>query len=249
MKLKDRLIDFRKNIRVNQKIIIKNFKLKKPDNICIFCSSKNNLTREHILPQWVYSKNAKKSFITTTNGINQTYNRSVLPCCQNCNNYILGYFELKIQFILKNTDLNSTYYTFEELELIILWLETMTYKLQSMEIIRTFKKDKKSDYIPFLADIPIALLQDLTLTPSKVFSNLRNSLHTLSIKNKKNKINSLLTFKSKNPDFHFMHSANNFIYLELPQYKVALFYFIKEEFQTHKDAYDKSMKILEKEMS
>ncbi len=141
------------------------------------------------------------------------------------------------------------HFEYEELELIILWLETIAYKLQVMEIRRKFKKDKNSDFIPYLADFPIALLQDLSLSPSKVFSNLRNSLKKLSIKSKANKINSLLIFKTKNPSFHFMHSANNFIFLELPKYDIALYYFLNKEFKTHEDAHNECIEILEKAYS
>ena len=92
-------------------------------------------------------------------------------------------------------------------------------------------------------------MQNLELTPSKVFSNLRNSLKKLSQKSKINRLNSLVIYKTKNTDFSFMHSANNFIYIELPKYEVALFYCILEDFDEHKDAYERSIKILEKEYS
>ena len=249
MNLTNRLIHLRKNIRNNQHKIVDTLKINHNTDLCIFCGTKNDLTKEHILPQWVYDKNPKKFFITNTNGISQTYNKSVLPCCTQCNNEILGHLEYVIQYKLKNINLDLKHFEYEELELIILWLETIAYKLQVMEIRRKFKKDKNSDFIPYLADFPIALLQDLSLSPSKVFSNLRNSLKSLSIKSKANKINSLLIFKTKNPDFHFMHSANNFIFLELPKYDIALYYFLNKEFKTHEDAHNECIEILEKAYS
>lgn len=247
MNLENRLIHFRKNIRNNQCNIVDTLKVNHNSSLCIFCGTKNDLTKEHILPQWVYDKNPKKFFTTNTNGISQTYNKSVLPCCTQCNNNILGKLEYVIQYKFKKLDLELKHFEFDDLELIILWLEIIAYKLQVMDIRRKFKKDKNSDFIPYLADFPIALLQDLSLSPSKVFSNLRNSLKRLSIKSKTNKINSLLVFKTKNPDFHFMHSTNNFIFLELPKYNIALFYFLNKEFETQKDAHEECRKILEKE--
>ena len=93
MNLTNRLIHLRKNIRNNQHKIIDTLKINHNTDICIFCGTKNDLTKEHILPQWVYDKNPKKFFITNTNGISQTYNKSVLPCCTQCNNEILGHLE------------------------------------------------------------------------------------------------------------------------------------------------------------
>jgi len=247
MKLQNRLISFRKYIRVNQKLIIDSFQENHNSNICVFCGTKDNLTREHILPQWIYKKDPKKFFITNTNGISQTYNKSVLPCCLNCNNYILGSLEDTIQSKFKNVDLSSKHFIEEELELIILWLEIIAYKLQMMEIRRKFKKHKDSGFIPYLADFPIGILQNLELSPSKVFSNLRHSLKKLSIKSKTNRLNSLLVFKTTNPDFHFMHSANNFIFIELPEYEIAVFYFLNDTFANHKDAFEKCMSIIETE--
>jgi len=249
MNLIDRLILFRKNIRDNHREIINSLKTNHNLDLCIFCGTKNNLTKEHILPQWVYDKNPKKFFTTNTNGITQAYKKSVLPCCTQCNNEILGHLEYVIQYKLKNVNLDLKHFEFEELELIILWLETITYKLQVMDIRRKFKKDKNSNFIPFLADFPIALLENLSLSPVKVFSNLKNSLKRLSVKSKINKINSLLVFKTKNPNFNFMHSTNNFIFLELPKYNIALFYFLNKEFKIHKSAHDECREILEKEYS
>ena len=46
-----------------------------------------------------------------------------------------------------------------------------------------------------------------------------------------------------------MHSANNFIFLELPKYDIALYYFLNKEFKTHEDAYNECREILEKAYS
>jgi hypothetical protein len=204
MSLSKKLRLLRKNIRENQSKIISSLKENHTCNICIFCGTKNNLTREHILPQWVYEKNTDKFFITNTNGASQTYNKSVLPCCKSCNNDILGHLEERIKKLFEDTNVGQNEYTIEKIELVILWLEIIAYKLQVMEIRRTFNKDKKSDYIPYLANFPIALLQDLSLTPTKVFSNLRGSLKKIAIKSKVDKLNSIVFAKTKNPEFNFM---------------------------------------------
>jgi len=248
MELNKRLVSLRKNIRLNQKPIVNALINRYNDKkICVFCGNRNNLTREHVLPKWTFEGCTKKSFITNTNGISQKYNQTVVPCCDYCNNYILAFLEDFIIEKFQKTNLEKEHFTVKELEIIILWLETIAYKLQAMEMKRKLKKVKDSDFIPYLADFPIAIMQNLSLSPAKIFSNLRNSLKVLSKKSKINRLNSLLVFKTKNIDFSFMHSANNFIYIELPKYEIALFYFLQENFNNHEDAYKRSMEILKKE--
>lgn len=247
MPLNKKLIELRKNIKNNQKNIIAALRSNQNFEICIFCGTTDNLTKEHVLPQWVYKKNPKKNFVTNTNGISQTYNRSVLPCCNKCNNDILGSLESTIQSAFNDTNLSVSHFSKNELELIVLWLEVIEYKFQVMDLRREFKKHKDSDYIPFLANIPIVMLHDLSLTPAKVFSNLRKALKKISIKSKKDSLNSLLIFKTKNPDFFFFHSVNNYIYLELPEFRISLFYFFEKKFSTHQEAHNESMKIITRE--
>jgi len=247
MELNKRLIPLRKNIRQNHKSIINSLIDGSTEKVCIFCGTKNNLTKEHVLPRWTFENCTKKSFVTNTNGIFQKYNQTVVRCCDNCNNYILAFLEDSIIEMFQKINLSKEHFNTEQLEIIILWLETITYKLQAMEMKRKLRKVKDSNFIPYLANFPIAIMQNLDLSPSKVFSNLRNSLKKLTYKSKMNRLNSLLIYKTKNKKFSFMHSANNFIYIELPKYEIALFYFIEEDFNDHKDAYEKSMKILEKE--
>lgn len=249
MELNKRLISFRKVIRLKRKLIIDTFISNHSSNICVFCATKKDITKEHVLPRWTFDGCTKKYFNTSTNGASQTYNRTVVPCCKNCNGFILGHLEHKIKYIFKNSDLSVHHFNEEELELIILWLETIAYKLQVIDIRRKFNKAKDSEYIPFLANFPIAIMQNnASLSPSKVFSNFRNSLKRLTIKSKVNRLNSLVVFKTKNPDFSFMHSSNNFIYLELPKYKVAFFYFLIENFDEHKKAFERSMEIIKEEL-
>lgn len=246
MDLSNKLKLLRKNIRENQSQIIKSLQKNHTCDICIFCATKHNLTKEHILPQWVYDKNPSKFFITNTNGTSQTYNKSVLPCCKTCNNNILGHIEESIKNIFKNTIIGQNEYTNDKIELVILWLEIIAYKLQVMEIRRTFNRNINSDYIPYLANLPIAILQDLSLTPAKVFSNLRKSLNKIAVKSKKDRLYSIVFAKTKNSDFNFMHTANDFIFLELPKYNTAIFYFLNKEFETNEYAIEEYKKIMEK---
>ena len=126
---------------------------------------------------------------------------------------------------------------------IILWLEIIEYKFQVLDMRRKFLKSKNGMYIPYLINIPILILQnDASLSPSKVFSNLRRALHRLTIKSELNRYNSLVLFKSTNKEYHFFHKTNEFIFLELANYGLGLFYFFEQEFthakQAQKEAWD-----------
>jgi hypothetical protein len=52
-------------------------------------------------------------------------------------------------------------------------------------------------------------------------------------------------FRTKNTSFYFFHGFNNFIFLELPKYQVAVFYFFNKVFETQKAAYEEAMKLIE----
>lgn len=245
MKLNQRLVALRKKIRANAKFVINTLIDDHNAQICVFCGSTDDLTKEHILPKWTFGGCPNKTLHTTINGTFQTYNKTVVPACADCNGYLLGYFESDLKLMFNRVDLSSDHFANEELEQIILWLETIEYKFQVLELRRTLNKVKGAEYSPYLASFPIAFFQDsASLSPSKIFSNFRNSLKKLSVKSKSKRINSLIVFETTNPDFHFFHASNKFIYIELPEYSVALFYFINEEFDDHTQAYDKCMEII-----
>lgn len=252
MKLNKRLTILRKKIRKNQKKIIDrrkkdHLKIQNMQNdICIFCGTEENLTKEHVLPKWIFNNCYKRKFITTTNNTSQTYSKTTLPACKNCNSFILGYLETHIKNLLKNTDLTNSFLNNKELEKIILWLELIEYKFQYLDLKRKFNKHKDFEFIKYLANFPIGILADnASLSPTQVFSNLRNSLKKLSIKSKASRLNSILIFKSSNPDFHFFHKTNEYLFFDLPDYKIAIFYFINEEFEQHELAHQSAIKIIE----
>ncbi|NYS76356.1 MULTISPECIES: hypothetical protein [Halomonadaceae] len=248
MSLNKKLIEFRKKIRKNQKNIIDSIIDDHSTNICIFCGKADDLTKEHVIPQWVYDRCTKRNFVTTTNKTSQTYNKTTVPACKDCNNSILGELERYLKHRFNDIDLLEEYFTDSDIEKIILWLETLEYKLQVLDLRRNLNKVKGSEYIPYIGKIPIAMFQGpMDQSPSKVFSNLRNSLKTLSVKSKVYKRNSLCVLHTKNPDFYFFHSTNNFIFIELAQYNVAFFYFYKEEFNSAMEAASKAKKIVKNE--
>jgi hypothetical protein len=162
----------------------------------------------------------------------------------------LGYLERTLKHEFEAIDIRKKGFSQETLELIILWLETLEYKFQVLDLRRTLNRVQGSPFIPYIANMPISMFQGPPDTsPYKVFSNLRSSLKTLSTKSKFARINSLCILHTKNPDFHFFHSTNNFIFIELAKYNLAFFYFYKETFSTPQDAQKSAQEILEREYS
>ena len=93
MSLNNKLIEFRKKVRVNQQGVVDSIIRDHSANICVFCGEVNGLTKEHVIPQWVYDRSVKRNFITTTNGSAQAYHNTTVPACGDCNNSILGALE------------------------------------------------------------------------------------------------------------------------------------------------------------
>ncbi|WP_350998355.1 MULTISPECIES: hypothetical protein [unclassified Shewanella] len=250
MIINSKLIKFRKKIRSNQKHVIDLIVKDHLAEICVFCGMTDSLTREHVIPQWVYSRCVKRTFITTTNSISQTYNKTTVPACKDCNSNLLGFLERELKHEFDSVNVHENSFSQETIELIILWLETLEYKFHVLDLRRKLNRVKDSDFIPYIAQMPISMFQGpIDASPAKVFSNLRNALKVLSVKSKVSRVNSLCILSTKNTDFHFFHSTNNYIFIELAEFGVAFFYFYKQTFSDHNDALLAAQDIVKKEYS
>ncbi|MAD03405.1 MAG: hypothetical protein CMK65_07280 [Pseudoalteromonas sp.] len=248
MSLNNKLVEFRKKIRANRKHVIDSIIEDHTINMCVFCGEVNDLTREHVIPQWVYERCNIRTFITKTNNNAQTYNKTTVPACRDCNNNILGELERHLKHKFEAIDLRHEYFSDDDIDKIILWLETLEYKFHVLDLRRKLNKVQGSDYIPYIGPMPIAMFQGpMDQSPSKVFSNLRNALKTLSVKSKNSRHNSLCIIRTTNPDFNFFHSTNNFIFIELARYNVAFFFFYKQEFVSASEAFAQAQKIIKNE--
>lgn len=234
--IEQRLILLRKIIRKNNSHVVNQFINDHNTSICILCGKAENLTKEHVIPKWVFGNDQKKNFITNINGISQTYSKTILPACANCNSYILGALEHHIEILFGRIDLTVNDFSMTEKEKVILWLEFIDYKFQILNLRRKLKRPNRGIYAPALADIPIGIMQKMDISPSKVFSNCRQAYKKLAVKSKYSKVNSLVVYETSNKGFHFFHKVNEFIFIELPKQKVAFFYFIDKKFINHKDA-------------
>lgn len=251
MGIEQKLLALRKTLRIYGKIAInKLFSIYVsgpiPKNVllsCILCGTEENLTKEHVLPKWVFNGNVTRFFTTDANQLNQTYIKATLPACVRCNSDLLNSIERYIQKTLSEVDLTKRYYHPDEWENIIRWLEIIDFKFQVLDITTMFRAHKDVGYIPALADLPIAIIRDVS--PTSVKSGIRQALKRITTKNKTKKANSLIVAKTNEKTFHYFHQSGQFIYLEIPTYNKAFFYFYDKEFKTGHTAKKEAIKIIE----
>jgi hypothetical protein len=215
-------------------------------DLCMFCGTTENITKEHVMPRWTYDHCDKRFFTTNTNGLNQTYNKATIPACSTCNNERLSSLEVYINKLFSSINLETNYFNIEEMENIIRWLEIIDYKFQILDIRRLFIASKEAGYIPYLADFPLSILRPNVSSPSKVVTEIRRSLKRVATKNKNINLNSLLVFKTSNKGFHFFHKMDDFVFIELPKHKLAIFYFYKRTFSDIKRAHKEAKKLIDK---
>ncbi|GAB4003953.1 hypothetical protein GCM10028808_00620 [Spirosoma migulaei] len=215
--------------------------------ICVFCGSTENITKEHVLPKWTFEGATERFFITNMNGVSQTYNKTTVPACNICNNDLLSDLEKYITNLLVNTDTKNLNLSTSEKANVIRWLETIDYKFQILNIRRKFLRFASGSYIPYLADFPLSLLRlDNVHTDHSVIAEIRRSRKRLIVKNKNQSINSLVIIRTRNKSFYFFHEMDDFIFLELPQYGLALFYFYNKIFETAQAAQNEARILVEK---
>jgi hypothetical protein len=245
------------NARLNGKLIIKflenNYltrengkaKLRPQKDICIFCNDSANITREHILPRWVFDNDSKAFFQTTINGLGHNYTQAVLPACATCNNNHLSKVEKEILRIFSSNCLPDKFFEGFELNNIICWMELLDFKFQVFSLITRFKVLRGKGEISFLSDYSLSVLDpNIEYSPTKAMSNLRKSLSRMTVKKKKNRLNSLVIFRTSNTNLHFFHKNNDYLFLELPKYRIAVLYFYEQIFENVYAARDAAMHVI-----
>lgn len=250
MTIDDAFLALRKTIRKRGKYVMKKLFddyvtgliTKKLVKSCFLCGTEENLTREHVLPKWVFESNAKHSFITDVNQLSQSYIRATLPACRYCNSDLLNTIEQYIQKTLSQVDLQKRYYSSEEWDNIIRWLEILDFKFQVLDITTKFLAHKKAGYIPALADLSIAFMRDMSVR--SVTSKCRLALKRMSTKNKSKQANSLIVGRTIKKTFHYFHTSGQFLHLEVPTYNKAFFYFYAKEFKDDRKTKKEAMKII-----
>lgn len=258
--IKTKLIDLRKLIRAKSSEVIshlaRNYIYRDSNGnaiknveppICVFCAATENITREHIIPRWIFNKNDKAFFNIGANGQSQSFNKSTVPVCGHCNTELLNTLEKYIQSIFKDFHDNGALLDLDATEHVIRWLEIIDYKFQVMNIVKRFISHKNGKHVPFLKDYPIyMLLPNKDWSVTQVMREVRWTLNRISVKSKHFNVNSLVVFKTTNTNNHFFHNLNEFIFIEIAQYGIAVFYFYDRLFDSIEEARDQAMLIIEK---
>lgn len=257
MSIESNLMSFRAVIRKNSKVVIDdiihndislihNQKRKTRGFVCMFCSSNKEITKEHVLPRWTYENDSSKEFTTDINGHHQRYNKATIPACFKCNNDKLNSLEVYINDLFSRINLTTTFFRPDELENIIRWFEIIDYKFQVLNVRKRYLKNSKHRVLDQFWNLPLSVLsRNLDYDPTRVVSEIRSSSKRMTIKNKKNRINSLLLLKSIDNDFLFFHTMGEFIFIGLPQHKLAFFYFFEKTFDTNELAQSEAKKIVD----
>jgi hypothetical protein len=247
----------RVNARCNKRVIL-NFlfesylygenggaKKRPSQQVCIFCAATDNTTSEHVLPRWVFDKDPHRFFNTPINGFSHKYYQTTVPACRICNNDLLGTLERRIGQLFLAHKQHQNFFNDEQRTDVIRWMEILDYKYQVFDLITRFRAIKGVGAIEYLSDFPLSVLDPkIDYSLKQVKRNLRQAIHRISMKFKGEKINSLVTFKTKNTSMHFFHKNNNCVFLELPKYGLALLYFYEKTFANEIAAKDAAMEVI-----
>lgn len=235
----------RRRIQKSQKFVMDKIISDHKADICVLCGSEKEITREHVIPQWAFEGDPKKYLVNTKNNQPTNYIKSTIPACRECNSDLLGSFEDYLKRLFQEKD--GAEFNCYEVDSIIWWLQYIGFKLQVMDLRSRFLRYKGSDYIPYISDIPVAMFWGpIDTTPHMVFNTIRRTRRSLFKKNKGSKRNSLLVFNTSNPDYHFFHKVDEFIFIEVPQVNKAFFLFYNKEFDLHDNAFDECMEIIKR---
>lgn len=207
------------------------------EEICIFCNSISSLSKEHIIPKWLFEKNTKSKFISSVNYQSQFYNKAVIPACLNCNNCLLSKIENDIIRIIQTLISQEPYFDADDFSNIIRWIEIIDYKTQVYDCRRKYIKYGNLDYSKHYGDLPLSHLRGFSLlNPFKAYDYLRRSQCRITVKSKANRFNSLVIFKTKKPHFNFFAQPDEYIYISFPMCNISIFYFLRERFENNKEA-------------
>ena len=218
--------------------------IKTKKEICVFCNSTAKLTKEHILPKWVFQKSISYEFVSSVNRQSQTYNKAVIPTCAECNNSILAYIESHMIKLLQRLESNA-FYNNSDLFNCIRWLELIDYKAQIYECRRKYIKYGDSEFDEDWGIIPVAIMRHcIDMNPFKAHTYIRSAQRRITVKNKSNRLNSLVVFDTSYSHLNFFTKPNEYVFVSFPTNKIALFYFLRKSFKLIKEAEEEALYII-----
>lgn len=179
---------------------------------CIICGTNKNITKEHLLPKWVFENDVKKSFFISPEDTLYSYRLSYLPCCKTCNSSVLGNFEHHIREILKRENKN---FTISEKEDIIFWIKYLDFKFKIFGVEKACHRNTKSKSNIGLWDKP-------RNNPKNFFYDLFDLPATT---------NSLIISEPKQKNFDFFYWKDHYFSITLPQCNVSIIYFFTNKIE------------------
>lgn len=179
---------------------------------CIICGTDKNITKEHLLPKWVFENDVKKSFFISPEDTLYSYRLSYLPCCKTCNSSVLGNFEHHIREILKKENKN---FTISEKEDIIFWIKYLDFKFKIFGVEKACHRNTKSKSNIGLWDKP-------RNNPKNFFYDLFDLPATT---------NSLIVSEPKQKNFDFFYWKDHYFSITLPQCNVSIIYFFTNKIE------------------
>ena len=179
---------------------------------CIICGTDKNITKEHLLPKWVFENDVKKSFFISPKDTLYSYRLSYLPCCKTCNSSVLGNFEHHIREILKRENKN---FTISEKEDIIFWIKYLDFKFKIFGVEKACHRNTKSKSNIGLWDKP-------RNNPKNFFYDLFDLPATT---------NSLIISEPKQKNFDFFYWKDHYFSITLPQCNVSIIYFFTNKIE------------------
>lgn len=193
--------------------IEKNFEISEyGKECCIICGTDKNITKEHLLPKWVFENDVKKSFFISPEDTLYSYRLSYLPCCKTCNSSVLGNFEHHIREILKKENKN---FTISEKEDIIFWIKYLDFKFKIFGVEKACHRNTKSKSNIGLWDKP-------KNNPKNFFYDLFDLPATT---------NSLIISEPKQKNFDFFYWKDHYFSITLPQCNVSIIYFFTNKIE------------------
>ena len=179
---------------------------------CIICGTDKDITKEHLLPKWVFENDVKKSFFISPEDTLYSYRLSYLPCCKTCNSSVLGNFEHHIREILKRENKN---FTISEKEDVIFWIKYLDFKFKIFGVEKACHRNTKSKS-------NIGLWNKPKNNPKNFFYDLFDLPATT---------NSLIISEPKQKNFDFFYWKDHYFSITLPQCNVSIIYFFTNKIE------------------
>ncbi|WP_316845519.1 hypothetical protein [Pedobacter psychrodurus] len=212
--------------------------------ICIFCNSSIDITREHVLPKWVVEHELHSTMVSGVNKQTHTYNKAVVPACAECNNSVLACVERYIIKAIMGLD-ELKLCSDADLFNIIRWLEIIDYKLQVLDCRRKYLKYHNLEYDPLWGKFPVSMMRHFTsMQPWKAYYWIRNAQQRITVKAKNKNLNSLVILKTVVPHFNFFSKPNEYIFISFPMYNIALFLFLDRRHNDYSKSASEALNII-----